>query len=1109
MNEQQVYEFWESENIFDKTIEQNKSKPLYTFYDGPPFATGLPHYGHILAGLIKDSILRYNHNKGYNVPRFAGFDCHGLPIEYEIEKELGIKTTQQVLEYGIGNYNEACRNIVLKYADCWEQQMGRLGRWIDFKNQYKTMDLNFMNSVWWVFKTLFDKGRVYSGVKIMGYSTSCGTPLSNFEIQQNYQTITDDSLFIKLPIQLSANFAEKYNLVDSNVFILVWTTTPWTLLSNYSLCVGDSINYSIVEYDNIKYICAEKLVGNIFGKKCVEILNTFEGIELIGFNYSSPFDYVQIFNGDNFTHKIISGNFVTDSDGTGIVHLAPMFGLDDYECCIKNNIIEKDSKLFLPLDSNGYVNELVPELKGMFYKNFKDKTNQDLNTWTIIELKKKNYYMEKRTITHNYPFCWRSDTPLIYRAVDSWFIKVEDMRDKLVELNKEINWVPKFVGESRFSNWLANAKDWGISRNRFWGTPIPIWKSSTGKIICIGSSYELEKLAGLETGSITDLHRHFIDPIEINIDGEIYKRIEPIFDCWFESGSMPYATLNNIGIVETLKNNPNFNIDPIKLNLLPADFIAEGLDQTRGWFYTLLVLSASLFDLIPFKNVIVNGLVLAEDGKKMSKRLKNYPDPMEIVETFGSDPLRLYLMASQATKAEPLKFTKLGVHDMLKNIIIPLTNSIVFWKEYVSLYTNTKKSNPLVSLNSNNISNISNISNPINLWVLRKYSELREEYFNHMDNYNLKEAVGVLDKLVQLINNGYIKLGRQLLKGKESELDWIQSLSILYYIIKYILNDFKAIIPFFCEYQFLHINEYLKLSQINLDSNNNNLIEFVQSVHLVQLEKFINLDQFQYEKSFDFDIIYNIILQIYQIRSINNLSLKKPIKNISLIWDDKLIENYTDRFMDLIPMITEETNCLNIDILKLSDVQINLTIKPIKGLIFKKYGKNILSTFEKLNQMNLKELETIIELGEFDGFNFSREMFNFNYDICLNQNNDNTRLDNIVYKEFGFGKFNNKIIILIDLSWDFNSEKIYYWRLVATNIQKSRKNAGLHPWDNIKVLVDPNEKYNLGSIESKEYIEKITRVPIEIYNRELKSNYPEPIYSNYVEPIEITIRLVK
>lgn len=1127
MSEEQVYEYWVNNDIFQKSIELNKSKPEYVFYMGPPFINGELHMGHILTGMTKDSVLRYFHNKGHSIPRHNGFDTHGLPIEYAIEKELGIKTTQQVEEFGIGNYNEACRGIVLRCADKWEKQVGRLGKWFDFKNQYKTMDLSFMNSVWWVFKNLYDKGRVYEGVRIMGYSTSCATPLSNFEIQQNYQEVQDDSLFIKilLKINLESEKSEKMKkLVGAN--ILVWTTTPWTLPSNYALCVGKDIDYVLVELDGIKYICGEKLIGNIFGKKVPVILEKFKGLELEGLEYNPVFEFNNYVN----DYKIILGNFVTDSDGTGIVHLAPSYGADDYQVCLDNGLITKESKLFQPLDSNGFVSNAIPDLKGMFYKNYKDKTSQDLNTWVVMELKKKGYYYDKRSFKHNYPFCWRSDTPLIYRAVNSWFIKVEDMREKLTGLNEKINWVPKSVGESRFANWLANARDWGVSRNRYWGTPIPIWKSEAGDIICVGSSYELERLAGLESGSITDLHSHNIDHIEIIKDGKVYRRISDVMDCWLESGSMPYGTVGRVGIVELLEkhckepdsglkfdssNNPYIQTDnyiyddnemsPIreKFSILPADFIAEGLDQTRGWFYTLLVLSASLFDMIPFKNVIVNGLILAENGQKMSKRLKNYPDPMDIVNEYGSDALRLYLLNSQATKAEALKFTKSGVHDTMKDVIIPLTNTIVFWKEYMCLYLNTYKSNPIMSIKF--YANI--ISNPINLWIIRKYSELRNEFVKWMEVYELKNAVGVLYKLVQILNNGYIKMGRNLIKGKESKEEWIESLSTMNYIIGFMLNDFKSIIPFFCESKYLELKDFY-INKLEISNH------FDKSIHLVESRDFIQLNDEQIAKSIDFDIIYNIITQIYQMRSLNDISLKKPVKSVGLLWDEMLETRYSSRFREYLTMVVEECNLLDLKLIDKDMVKITKSIVPVKALFFKKYGKPIQPIYEELTKWNSGDLDNFIEGGGvykwvhkeelgYDEFVFEPTMFNYTYKIETIDSDLSS--DNLVYKEFNFGSYKDKIVLLMDKTWDTSNDKIYYYRLVATCIQKARKEAGLHPWDSIYAMWDGKPKYSLETPDALEYIEKITRIKLDNW----ENNKCDEIYSNYYENIGIKIHLCK
>jgi isoleucyl-tRNA synthetase len=1057
MQENAVYQFWKDNNIFYKSIQQNKNNETYVFFDGPPFATGLPHYGHILAGLIKDTVTRYHHNLGLNVPRHAGIDTHGLPIEYEIEKEIGIKTTDEILNYGIENYNDKCKGIVLRYSKEWEETMGRLGRWIDFKNDYKTMTKEFMNSVWWVFKQLYNKNRIYEGIRIMPYSTTCGTPLSNFETQQNYQEVQDDSLFISLPL------VDKFNKLE--VSIMVWTTTPWTLPANYALCVNNNIDYSIVEYKEKYFIVASNLIENIFKVKTeinsvlpVSIIDTFKGNRLVGLQYLPPFDFLL-----NHEFKILADDYVSEKDGTGIVHIAPAYGEDDHRVCIINNLINKETKLFQPLDVNGYVSNEIPELKGMFYKNHKliENKQQDLNTWVIIKLKEKGYYYDKRQIIHNYPFCWRSDTPLIYRAVSSWFVKVEDLRDDMFKINQEINWVPNHVGEKRFNNWLANARDWGISRSRFWGTPIPIWKSDDGDIICVESSYELEILAGLEENSISDLHRDKIDDIIIVKNGKNYKRIKDILDCWFESGSMPYAALNNIGIVELLKNSHygiQYDVDDYPFikttdgcvhKILPADFIAEGIDQTRGWFYTLLVLSTSLFKLPPFKNVIVNGLVLAEDGKKMSKRLKNYPDPIDIINEYGSDCLRMYLLSSPASKGETLKFSKAGVHSVMKDIIIPLSNTIVFWKEYYQLYFKENKSIDLELIS---------VTNPINIWILIEYGKLRDNYNFYMLKYSLKEAINCLYEVVEIINNGYIKLGRNLLKGKINDTEWLEALRTLYYIIKFIINDFKSIIPFFTE------KEYLGLRSLKI---NDSFYE-PQSIHLNnKINEYLSFDKENYKLANDFNLIYNIIWYTHKLRGISNISLKKPIKDVTIITDSYINQNY-------LTFVFDECNILDIHIKTFDEVKVTKTIKPIKALIFKKHGKNIIETYNKIETMNEAELEKIINNGYYENFDLDISLFNISYLV-------EGETANIEIKEFTLN--NNKIIILLNKDYDESLDKIYYYRLIATNIQKTRKNAGLHPWDPINVYFENiNSKYNLNCTEAIEYINKIIRVEFKEYD---------------------------
>jgi len=1071
LSQDTVYDFWTKNDVFGKTIEQNITKPTYSYYDGPPFATGLPHYGHITAGFIKDSVTRFFHNEGYNVPRKNGFDTHGLPIEFEIEKELGIKTTDEILKYGIGNYNEACRSIVLRYANDWKQIMGKLGRWIDFDNGYKTMDLSFMNSTWWVFKQLFDKGRVYEGVRIMPYSTTCGTSLSNFETQQNYQEVQDDSLFIKLPL------VNKFR--ELNVQIMVWTTTPWTLPSNYALCVNPEIEYSLVQYKDNHYILSTSLIEKVF-KESLTSISSFKGTELVGLEYVPPFTYNTQMTGKPYL--IVGVSYVTETDGTGVVHLACAYGQDDYRVCLENGLITKESKLFQPLNTNGFVTTDIPELAGMFYKNYKDKTNQDFNTKVVIMLKEKGFYYDKRQITHNYPFCWRSDTPLIYRSVSSWFVKVEDMQERMVELNKQINWIPGHVGESRFGSWLANARDWGISRSRFWGTPIPIWKSDDGDIICVGSSYELEELAGLPEGSIKDLHRHFVDDVIIEKNGKTYRRISSVLDCWFESGSMPYSSLEQVGIVELLRNSesgietidgrPCIRTKDGKYHyILPADFIAEGLDQTRGWFYTLLVLSASLFDMIPFKNVIVNGLVLAEDGKKMSKRLKNYPDPMEVVKEYGSDCLRLYLLGSPVTKAEPLKFTKSGVHNMMKDIIIPYKNTVVFFKEYLNLYLKENKSSPLYTLTNEKL------TNPINVWIIQQYGILRKEYYDSMHKYELKSAITVLSKLVNVLNNGYIKLGRNLLKGKEGDKLWSESLSTLYHIIKYFISDFKAVIPYFCETQYLDLKRVLEQNSIYDD--------FFEplSIHLNdKLNEFtyLTISEDKAKLATDFDIVYNIIATIYQLRGLANVSAKKPLRSVSIVLDDTFDTLYSTRYKEYLSFVSDECNILDIKVLNHSVLDVKKTIVANKGPIFKKYGKSVTPVYNALTAMSSEELDLVLKEGKYQEFQMDLTLFNISYEINIRDSMEKTA--EYVFKEISYGT--NNITVLADKYYDEYIDKLYFYRLMATRVQRARKYAGLHPWDVIKSYYSGEPKYSLENETAQQVIQTITKYNLTKYSGE-------------------------
>jgi isoleucyl-tRNA synthetase len=663
--EEAVMDLWRSLDAFQTSLKLSKGKPEYTFYDGPPFATGLPHYGHILAGTIKDTVTRYAHQTGHHVTRRFGWDCHGLPVEHEIDKKLGIKGRDDVMEMGIDKYNAECRSIVTRYTSQWEQVITRLGRWIDFKNDYKTMEPWYMESVWWVFKQLWEKKLVYQAFKIMPFSTALNTPVSNFEANLAYTDVTDPSVTVTFPLE-----------DEPEVAFLAWTTTPWTLPSNLALCVNPELKYVRIRDLKTKavWILAESRLPQVYpkmaGKKAksfkpeehFEVLATYKGTDLEGIRYIPLFEYfIERKAAPRSNFRILVDDYVTSENGTGIVHQAPAFGEDDYRVCKKFGII--DAKVFedlpCPVDANGRFTAQVPEFEGRHIKEADDDICK--------LLKQKKRLLIKSSYQHSYPFCWRSDTPLIYKAVPSWFIEVTnpEMKEKLVSNNEETYWVPDHVKTKRFRNWLVDARDWAVSRNRYWGTPLPIWMSEDREeMICIGSIAELEELSGER---VEDLHRDKIDHITIPSKRPgmpPLRRVDEVFDCWFESGSMPYAQQHY-----PFENKERFE------GGFPADFIAEGLDQTRGWFYTLMVISTMLFGKPAFKNLVVNGLVLAEDGKKMSKRLKNYPDPSLVTNQNGADALRMYLINSPVVRAEPLAFKAEGVKATVGKVLLPWYNS--------------------------------------------------------------------------------------------------------------------------------------------------------------------------------------------------------------------------------------------------------------------------------------------------------------------------------------------------------------------------------------------------------------------------------------------------
>jgi isoleucyl-tRNA synthetase len=754
--EEKILQYWNDEDLYARSVEGRSEEKPFIFYDGPPFASGLPHYGHLLASIIKDVVPRYWTMRGYRVERRFGWDCHGLPVENEAEQQLGLKTRKDIVEYGVPRFNEYCRSLVLRYTAEWESLIRRVGRWVDWSDQYHTMDVEFMESVWWVFKSLWDQGLVYEGYKSLAYCPRCATPLSNFEVNQGYRETQDPSITVRFRVRDGARDSE-------NLSILAWTTTPWTLPSNMALAVGPEIEYARVRlHGGEQLILAKALIEQVFRKSDEKIVDVEEQSvdELLQMRYEPLFNYYQDL-ADEGAFRVVAGDFVSTSDGTGVVHVAPGFGEDDYLLGLREKI-----PVVCPLDQDCRFTAEIGDYEGEFVK--------DVDTPIIRRLRADRSLFDEGSIEHSYPYCWRCESPLIYRTISTWFVSVEKIKDRMIAANAQIWWIPEHIRDGRFGKWLEGARDWAISRNRYWGTPLPIWRNEeTGELHCIGSRAELERLCGHE---VTDLHKHFIDEIEIpSPTGKgTLRRIPEVLDCWFESGSMPYAQ----------SHYPFENSDYFDANF-PADFISEGLDQTRGWFYTLTVLAAALFDKPAFKNCVVSGMLLAEDGRKMSKRLKNYPEPSQMIHTYGADALRLYLLNSPAIKAEEMRLTESGIKQSLRDVIIPLWNAYSFFVTYAKIDGWTPQ-----DVES---------THRLDRWILSELQTLVHVINTEMEAYRLYRTVPAMVLFVEKLTNWYIRRSRRRFWKSEDDDDKNSAYSTLYRVLVTFAKSLAPVLPFVTE----------------------------------------------------------------------------------------------------------------------------------------------------------------------------------------------------------------------------------------------------------------------------------------------------------------------
>lgn len=764
--EEKILAFWNKEKIFERSVDERDEKNEFVFYDGPPFANGLPHYGHVLQSFMKDTVARYQTMLGKKVKRRWGWDCHGLPPELKTEKDLGISGKKAIENYGVDKFTTKCREDVLTYAREWKGIVNRLGRWVDMENAYKTMDKEYSESILWAFKTLYEKGLLYEDFRILPYSWAAETPLSNFEVNQGYQDKTDNTATVKFSL-------------ENGLTLLAWTTTPWTLPSNLMLVVGRDIDYSIYELNGEKLVLATARVPAY--KKELEkatFVKEIKGSELVGLHYTPLFPYFADYREKYDAFQVLSGEYVSTEDGTGVVHTAPGFGEDDFTVCKSFN---KDFPVLCPVDGEGKFTTEVSDYAGM--QVF------DTNDLIFARLKEEGKLFQKSQITHSYPFCWRTDKPLIYKAMSSWFVRVEDIKDELIKANETITWIPEHIKHGRFGKWLEGARDWSISRNRFWGAPLPVWKSDNPKyprIDVFGSIAEIEKASGMK---VVDLHRPYIDQIVYpNPDDPTGKsmmhRIPDVFDCWFESGSMPFASCHY-----PFENKEWFDKN------FPADFITEATDQTRGWFYTLVVLGVALFGRAPFKTCVCSGFVFDEKGQKLSKKLKNYSEPTEFFNKYGSDAFRWLLLSSPLLRGETARISKEGteVAATARRVQIPYYNAYHFF----TLYANADGIKAQYDTSSDEI---------MDRYILSKLEELKEIATKTLNSYDIATFCTEVEKFLDILNNWYIRQCRERFWGTSvSKETQIKAFNTLYTVLIDITKIIAPLMPFITEFVYKNL----------------------------------------------------------------------------------------------------------------------------------------------------------------------------------------------------------------------------------------------------------------------------------------------------------------
>ncbi|MEG1483628.1 isoleucine--tRNA ligase [Clostridium sp.] len=1022
--EKQVTELWKERDVIQKNFDMNQEGEFFTFYDGPPTANGKPHVGHVLTRVMKDIIPRYKVMKGYKVIRKAGWDTHGLPVELEIEKKLGISGKPQIEEYGVEKFVTDCKDSVFSYVSMWEKMTDQIGYWVDMENPYVTYHNNYIESVWWALKQMWDKELLYKGHKVMPYCPRCGTGLSSHEVSQGYKDVKDLTAVAKFKVK-----------GEESKYILAWTTTPWTLPSNVALCVNKKYIYAEVKVQDETYILAKDLIVKTLGED-VEIIKEFKGEELLGLEYEQllPFHTPE---GKAFV--VVHGDYVTLSDGTGIVHIAPAYGEDD-------NLIAKQNKLgFINLvDPAGKFTEEVTPWAGKLVK----KCDQNI----VDYLKEHNQLLKAEKHTHSYPHCWRCDTPLIYYPRESWFVAMSTLRDKLLVNNDKINWNPDNIRTGRFGKFLENVIDWGISRDRYWGTPLPIWECECGHRECIGSVEELNK-KGVNVPEGIELHKPYIDKVHLNCDkcGKEMTRTSEVIDCWFDSGSMPFAQLHY-----PFENKELFDEN------FPAQFISEAVDQTRGWFYTLLAISTAIFDRNPFENCIVLGHVLDKKGLKMSKSKGNVVDPFTVLDAQGADATRWHFYTASAPWL-PTRFSVDDVAEVQRKFLGTLWNVYSF---YV-LYAEIDKFNPLkyADFESENI---------MDKWIMSKLNTLINEVDENLASYSITQAALLIEEFTDELSNWYVRRNRSRYWSEELTDDKIGAYVTLYRVLTTVVKISAPFVPFVTE------NIYQNLV-VNLDPN------AAESVHLCTWPV-VKVEAIDKELEKEMDLAYTMVKLGRSARNGANIKNRQPLSKM-LISTASLPEYYGE-------IITNELNIKNVDFGADLSKYVNFEIKPNLPVLGRAYGKLIPGIKKEIALRNQMELAQKIQNGGTEVINVD------GIEITLDNQSVLVTMQGLEgYAFAGEGS----IGVVLDTTVTEELREEGHLREIISKIQNMRKEKGFQVSDKINLYVSENDKLIdvikkfIGTIKKETLTQEV------VYNGEF--DYIETVING--ENLKMTVEVVK